>query len=109
MKLKELLQAEDQNQKYTFIVYKIRKDECSPVFTTTPIRPVWEWLSGTFADEYIIIKKDHAPIDVSGGWSNWYNDGNLKCCMIAKPESLIQQYGEKQGNDMIDFYNRTVK
>lgn len=113
MKLRELLEIQDQNQNFTFIIQENEKSGVSSmlrdVYKTTPIRPVWEWLSGTLPDEYIVLKKEQAPLDVTGTWSNWYENGELKCCIITKPETLIERYGEKQGNDMISFYERTVK
>lgn len=113
MKLRQLLEQADKNERFTFIIQNVEKDEHSPffhdVYETTSCRPVWDWLRGEWIDEYIVIKKDHAPIDVTGGWTNHYKAGMLKCCMITKPEALIQRYGEKQGNDMIAFYARKMQ
>lgn len=113
MKLRQLLEQASKNDKFTFIIQKNEKDEHSPffhdVYKTTPCYNVWELLKSEWIDEYIVIKKDHAPIDVTGAWGNWYKHGMLKCCMITKPETLIERYGEKQGNDMIAFYAREMQ
>ena len=78
-------------------------------YKTTPIYTVREWLEGKTADTYIVIKADHPPIDVTGIWLNWYNIKDLSCCMITTEQDLYTQYGESQGKDMINFYDRKMR
>ena len=114
MNIKEYLKELNSTQQVTFVTVKAVKDDYSPFyhneFYQTPIRNVWEWLDGTWSNDpdYIVVKKDTMPIDITGVWDRWYKSGSLKCCMVMKKSELIKQYGEKQGNDMIKFYEREV-
>ena len=113
MKLRQLLEQSNKNDTFTFIIQNVEKDEHSPffhdVYTTTSCRPAWEWMESKWIDEYIVINKDHSPIDATGDWVHWYLNDRLKCCMITKPETLIEHYGEKQGADMIAHYARKMQ
>ena len=113
MKLREFLENKSKTERYTFIIQKAVKDENTPFhhneYRTTPIRTIWEWLDGKTVDNHIVIKADHPPIDVTGGWLNWYNIKDLSCCMITTEQDLITQYGENQGKDMITFYDRKMR
>lgn len=113
MKLREFLEEAGRNGTYTLIVQKAVKDERSPFYhpeyRTTPVYSVWEWLQGTGIDKYIVIKRDHPPIDPTGAWLNWYNKNSLGCCMVTTEQDLITQYGEKQGREMIEYYDRLVR
>lgn len=114
MKLRELLEQAGRNDSYTFIIQKAVPDEGAPGYTntyrTTPIRTVWEWLSSPVPDKYIVIKRDHPPIDATGGgWLNRYNGGHLGCCMITTEQDLLTHYGEKQGREMIEWYDKGVR
>lgn len=113
MKLREWLETKDKNESVTFIVAKSVKDEGSPfyddIYTTVPMRSVWEWLQGESIDKYIVIKAEHPPIDVTGSWQDWYKAGRLKCCMVTTEESLYKRYSEKQAKDMIGYYDREVR
>lgn len=113
MKLREFLQENGRNIQYTLVIQKTVKDEHSPFYhdeyKTTPIYSTWEWLQSSCIDKYIVINRDHPPIDVTGCWLNWYNKGNLGCCVVTTEEDLILHYGEKQGKDMIDYYDRKIR
>lgn len=113
MKLREFLEEAGQNSQYTFVIQKAVKDEGSPFYnseyTTTPIYTTWEWLRMPCIDKYIVIKRDHPPIDVTGGWLNWYNKGHLGCCMVTTEQDLLTHYGERQGRDMIAYYDREMR
>ena len=113
MKLREFLETKGKNERYTFIIQKTVKDDATPFYhdeyKTTPIYTTWEWLQGTTTDKYIVIKADHPPIDVTGNWLNWYNMKDLSCCMITTEQDLLTHYGEKQGKDMIEWYDCKVR
>jgi hypothetical protein len=113
MKLREFLEETGRNSQYTFVIQKTVKDEHSPFYNdeykTTPIWSTWEWLQGTAIDKYIVIKRDHPPIDVTGGWLNWYYKGHLGCCMVTTEQDLLLRYGEKQGREMIEYYDRKMR
>lgn len=113
MKVKEWLHTKDKNTNVTFIIAKAVKDETSPFYhteyRTTPIRSVWEWLEGETAENYIVIKADHPPIDATGSWNDWYLKSHLLCAMIATEQDLITRYGEKQGNEMIEYYDNKLR
>lgn len=101
-----------KNENVTFTIMKTMKDEDthlhSEMYYQTPIRTAYEWMEGNILD-YIVIKKDSCPIDVSGIWDSWYKRGQLKCCIITKEETLRSMYSEKQANNMIEYYRNTVK
>ena len=118
MNLKEYLNGLKENDKVTFIIAEPLKEVLNSFneyrYKTTPIRCVWEWLQGTFStgytfEDYLVVNKDHPPIDITGNWVNWYNRDDLKCCMITKREDMYKMYSEKQANDMIAWYEKTVK
>ena len=97
----------------TFIIQKAVKNENAPgyhnEYKTTPVRHKSEWLRGEgFIDNYIVIKADHPPIDVTGAWHNWHKGGSLGCAMVTTEADLLTHYGEKQGHRMIAYYEREV-
>lgn len=86
------------------------KKEAGGTFRTTPIWSAWEWLNNEdVCNDYLVINADHPPINEAGGWHNRYRSGHLKCAMITTEAELLAQYGEKQGRDMIAYYERTVR
>lgn len=113
MKIREYLENRSSNTNVTFIIQKAVKDEHSPFYhdeyKTTSVQHPNEWLRGTFIDNYIVIKADHPPVDVTGAWHNWYKGGHLRCCMVTTEADLLTHYGEKQGRDMIAYYDREVR
>lgn len=113
MNLKEYLETIPKNDRVTFIISKAVKDSGSPFyhneFETVPIRIAWEWLQSTHLDKYLVINSNHPPIDITGGWVNWYNRNDLRCLIVTTKESLITQYGEKQGSSMIEYYKKHVR
>lgn len=113
MKLTEWLQNKGQNENATFIIAKAVKDESSPMYNyeyrTTPIRSVWEWLEGSTGEKYIIMKADHAPIDITGVWQNWYSMNNLSCAVITTEQDMYTMYNEKQAKDMLDYYDKEAR
>lgn len=113
MKLRELLEQAPKNTRYTFIVQKAVPCENAPgytdAYTTTPVRTVWEWLNSPTPDKYIVIKKDHPPVSPTAGWHNWYKLDDLGCCMVTTEDDLILHYGEKQGREMIAWYDKEVR
>jgi len=60
-------------------------------------------------NSYIVVNADHPPVDITGHWVHKYNRMHLDCCLIMKPEDIIKQYGEKQGKEMITYYEQTIK
>ena len=113
MRVRDYLQKFPEAASVTFIEMVAVKDEGAPgyrdEYRTTPVRTGWEWLrSENFCDEYLVINADHPPLSVTEGWHNWYNHGHLHCAMITTEAELLKQYGEKQGRDMIAYYERTV-
>lgn len=114
MKIREYLEKMGPRCDFTFIIQKAVKDEHSPLYhdeyRTTPVRYGTEWLNGEgFIDNYIVIKADHPPIDVTGAWNNWYKSGSLRCAMVTTEADLLTHYGEEQGRDMIAYYEREVR
>lgn len=101
------LETLNKNENVTFIIMKAVKDDYSPMYhaeyRTTPIRGVYEWLQSE--DGYIVINRDHPPIDVTGNWEKWYRGGRLKCAIITTEDDLYKMYGDKQGEEMIEYYN----
>lgn len=61
------------------------------------------------AEKYIVIRADHAPIDISGGWTNWYKGGHLHCAIITTEEDLYTHYSETQAKEMIEWYDEQVR
>ena len=113
MKLTEWLQSKGENEQATFIIAKAVKNDYSPMYhneyRTTPIRSVWEWLEGDTGEKYIVINADHAPIDISGGWTNWYKSGILHCAVITTEADLYTQYSETQAKEMLEWYDKEVR
>lgn len=115
MTVREYLQKQSKNTQVTFIIAHAVKDENTPFnhyeYKTTPIFAVWEWQEkSTWYDRYIVVNADHPPIDITGGWVNWYKAGRLKCIVITTEEDIRANCGgEKQTQDMIAYYKRTVK
>lgn len=114
MTVREYLETLSNNENVTFVKMEAEKDDTSPfmneVYKTTPVRTVWEWKEATSILDYIVVNKDHAPIDVTGNWSNWYKKGMLKCCMITTKETIYQLYPSKeQAERMIKYYEKSVK
>ncbi len=112
MTLKEFLQKVKKGE-YTFTIAKAVKDEHTPFhhseYYQTPIRYIDEWNDWAKAKDYIVINPDSCPIDVTGVWQNHYKRGFLYCAIITTEEDLRTKYGEKQGNDMIEYYDKLVK
>ena len=114
MRVREFLERLNQYDSVTFVIQETAERKApmygkKSVYWTTPIRTVDEWLAGGSIDKYIVINSNVPPIDVTGSWTRDYNKGRLKCCMITTEEELILRYGEKQGREMVDWYNETVK
>lgn len=114
MRVKDYLNEIGKNAEVTFIIVDVEKDEHSPfhhnIYKTTPIRCVWEWLESTSGLlDMLVVNKDCEPIDITGGWQNWYRKGALKCCMIESEESLRTMYSKEQVEDMIRWYEKTIK
>jgi hypothetical protein len=114
MKLKEWLERKDKSQNATFLIARAVKDEHTPYyhdeFRTTPIRSVWEWLDSEMTDKYIIVCKDHAPIDTTGGgWMNWYKSGRLDCAIITTEKDVFTRYSESQGKEMLEMYDERAR
>lgn len=103
MKVREYLDQFPSAAPVTFI-----KREAGGAFRTTPIWSAWEWLNNENLCDYLVINADHPPIDINGGWSLRYREGLLRCAMITTEAELLAQYGEKQGRDMVAYYERTV-
>ena len=104
MRVREYLDRLPSAAPVTFI-----KQEAGGAYRTTPIHSAWEWLNNEYlCDDYLVINDDHPPIDVNGGWILRYRQGRLHCAMITTDAELLKQYGEKQGRDMIAYYERTV-
>lgn len=107
----EWLNTLNKNEEVTFIIAKAVKDDCSGMYhheyRTTPIRPVYEWLQSE--DGYVVINTDHPPIDISGSWDKWYRSGRLKCAVITTDDDLYKLYGDKQGDEMIAYYDRKCR
>lgn len=113
MRTTEYLEQLSENEQVTFIIAEARNDENTPLqhleYRTTPVRCVWEWARNEKLANYIVTIKDHPPIDMTGTWVNWHKKGRLKCCVLISEETLHALYSEKQANDMIEFYERSVK
>jgi len=113
MKLTEWLKSKGKNEQATFIIAKAVKYDNSSIYhneyRTTPIYCVWEWLKGDTGEKYIVINADHSPIDISGGWTNWYKGGHLQCAIITTEEDLYREMGEEQAKRMLDWYDRETR
>ena len=113
MKVKEWLQSKGTNEQATFIIAQSVKydntDFYHKEYRTTPIHQIWEWLKGDIGEKYIVINADHSPIDISGGWTNWYNGGHLHCAIITTEEDLYRETGKEQAERMIAYYDSKVR
>lgn len=113
MNRREYLKQLEETEDVTFVIVKVVKDENTPFYHEeyyqTPIRLVKTWLEATNNEEYIVVKKDTCPIDITGIWDGWYKRGRLKCCMIMKKSDLFVRYSESQAKDMIAYYERIIK
>lgn len=114
MLVKEYLEQFKSNERVTFVIAKAVKDGHSPIyhyeFYQTPIRYINEWLeSENTCNNYIVIKKDTMPIDITGAWDKWYKSGDLKCCMVTTETDIRTMYKEEQANRMIEFYDKEVR
>lgn len=114
MLVKEYLELKGSKNNFTFIIQKAVKDDNSPFYheeyKTTPIQNYYEWKHAEkFLHKYIVVKADHAPIDPTGVWLNWYQQGDLNCCMITTEQDLITRYGDKQGQEMINYYDKEAR
>ena len=115
MLVKEYLKIKQiRNRDCTFIVQKAVKDEHTPFYHNeyvgTPIHNISEWeRSENFINNYIVIKFEHPPIDSTGTWHNWFKWGHINCAMVTTEKDLITHYGEKQGRDMIKYYDKKVR
>ena len=103
MRVREYLDRLPSAAQVTFI-----KQEAGGAYRTTPIHSAWEWLNNDDLCDYLVINADHPPIDVNGGRTIRYRQGRLHCAMITTEAELLKHYGEKQGRDMIAYYERTV-
>lgn len=96
----------------TFVIAEAVKDTNSPMWSyqyrPTPVMYVDEWLSQSNNDKYIVINADHPPIDITGHHLNRYNQKHLNCAIITTEEDLKKMYSEKQAQDMIEYYKRTI-
>lgn len=113
MRVREYLDQFPSPQPVTFIKQLSVENESAPgyhyEYRTTPIWSAWEWLNNEdLCDDYLVINADHPPIDVTGGWHNRYRRGDLKCAVITTEAELLKHYGEKQGRDMIAYYERPI-
>lgn len=111
MTRQEWLKTLNKNENATFIIAKAVKDDYSPMYhneyRTTPIRPVYEWLQSE--DGYVVLNTEHPPIDITGNWEKWYRSGRLKCAVITTEDDLYKMYGDKQGEEMLKYYDSTVR
>ena len=103
-----------ENDKVTFIVAKAEKDKTtpfySPVYTTTPIRCVWEWLEVDNVMNYIILNDKQPPIDWLSGakWNNDFKRGNLTCMLVISRDELYTLYSKEQANSMEKFIDNEI-
>lgn len=112
MNLLEFLSTQNKNNLYTFTICTCEEESehvKTNVFRQTPLRAVWEWLEGDYLNKFIVINANHPPIDITGYWVTSYNQGHLKNCIITTEKDLIEEYGEKQGREMIEYYNKKVR
>lgn len=114
MRVIDYLNQLNPSDSVTFTIAKSVKDDNTPFyhneFYQTPINSVWEWkkMNDSFLNN-LVVKKDSAPIDISGLWDIRYKKGWTKCCIIESEESLKTMYSEKQAQDMIEWYEKTIK
>lgn len=97
----------------TFIIAKAEKDEHSPynhpVYTTTPIRVVGEWMESKIMD-YIVLNDCQPPIDWMSGamWKHQFKRGWLTSMLIISREELCKLYSEEQAASMEAFINKEI-
>ena len=110
MRLNKYLNGLNENDRVTFVIAKAEKRDWGPghdtVYHTTPVRVAREWKEWEAGQNYIVANEDHPPVDISGTFVNWYNRGDLKCCVLISEDTLRVMYGEKQAEDMIKFYDK---
>lgn len=112
MKLLEFLSEQNENNLYTFTIANCVKESehiKTTVYKQTPLNSIWEWMKGNIPNKYIVINVNHPPIDITGNWVKAYNKGWLKNCIITTEEDLILNYGEEQGKQMVEYYDRKVR
>lgn len=118
MKVKEYLEliGKDKNSAttLTFVMAKAIKDENAPsydlYYRNTPIRSIWEWQNSKVMD-YYVLNENHPPIDYTGAWHNWYNNGkgHLMCMVVISKEDLELIYGEKQAAEHIAYREEVIR
>lgn len=115
MTVREYLSKLPQSSQVTFVVQHSVKAAAGPFreyqYSTGSIRGVYDWLTfgPVFLDENLVINADHPPIDPTGLWIRDYKNGYLRCALITSPATLLEHYGQEQGQRMIEYYERTVK
>lgn len=111
--LRSFLAKQEPNKSFTFIKMEARRRVGTPfyemVYSTTSIGCVYDWQNSSFIDKYIVVSKDHPPIDVDGGWQSSYKKGSLGCCVITTEQDLLIAYGGEQGQKMIEHYKEKSK
>lgn len=101
------------NNAVTFIIAKAEKDKATPfyhpVYNTTPILHVWEWLEDDKMD-YIVLNDKQAPIDWLSGssWNNAFKRGDLTCMLIISREEFYTLYSQEQANSMEKFIENEI-
>ena len=115
MTVKEYLEKyRKDNVSVTFIVAKAEKDEMSPfyhpVYMTTPIFNVWEWMKNDKMMDYIVLNDNQAPIDWLSGanWNNRYNHGDLTCMLVISKEELHTLYSKEQAASIEKFIEKEI-
>ena len=110
----EYLSELPPNGQVTFLVARAVKDEATPFYhfeyRSTPVRSAWEWLcqdgSGArFGDQYIIINGAHPPVDPTGTWCRWFENGRLTSAMVTTEADLHRLYHPEQAARMIKHYD----
>lgn len=113
MKLREWLESKSKGQNVTFIISKVVEDKNThgyhEEYLTTSIRSAWEWLEGEIPDKYVVLCKDHTPIDITGVWNNWYKSGRLDCAVVTTEEDVLKKYGENQGRERLRIYDEVAR
>ena len=112
MKLLEFLSEQNENNLYTFTICECKRESTNltnKIYRQTPLMTIWEWLKGDYLNKFIVINANHPPIDITGNWVKVYNKGWLKNCIITTEKDLIEGYGEKQGKEMIEYYDKKVR
>lgn len=101
------------NNSVTFIVAKAKKDDATPfyhpVYSTTPILCVWEWMETDIVD-YIVLNNNQAPIDWLSGamWIHQFNCGHLTSMLIISKEELHKLYSKEQADSMEKYIENEI-